>query len=55
MNFIDEAFIKRIKEEGYEYHIWTIDDAETARRFITCEVNSITTNRPGYLRKALAE
>ena len=55
MNFIDEAFIKRIKEEGYEYHIWTIDDAETARRFITCEVNSITTNRPGYLRKALAK
>ncbi|MDM5270739.1 glycerophosphodiester phosphodiesterase [Sulfurovum sp. zt1-1] len=55
IKFIDEAFIKRVKEEGYEYHVWTIDDAKSARLFNTWGVNSITTNRPGYLRKALTE
>lgn len=55
INFVDEEYIKRIKEEGYEYHVWDIDDAETARRFNAWGVDSITTNLPAYLRKALAK
>jgi len=52
--FIDEVFINRVKAEGYEYHVWTIDDAQTAKRFTAWGVGSITTNLPGYMRKILA-
>lgn len=54
MHFVDELFVRRIKEEGYEYHVWTVDDAGMARHFDKLGVDSITTNAPGYLRKALA-
>jgi glycerophosphoryl diester phosphodiesterase len=49
----DEGFIKRVKSEGYEYHVWTVDDPEDARRLEQWGVDSITTNRPGDIRKAL--
>ena len=53
-NIIDNIFIKSIKEKGYEYHVWTIDDAQTAIRFKKWGATSIITNVPGYLRKKLA-
>lgn len=54
-NAVDEVFVRRIKEEGYEYHVWTVDKARTARRLSEWGIDSITTNVPGLLRKALAE
>jgi glycerophosphoryl diester phosphodiesterase len=52
---IDAAFVKTIRDAGFEYHCWTVDDASTARRFLDLGAMSITTNRPGFLRKALME
>jgi len=49
----DENFIKRILDNGYEYHVWTIDKAKTAKRFIKMGAMSVTTNVPGYLRRQL--
>jgi glycerophosphoryl diester phosphodiesterase len=53
-DIIDEAFVKSIIEEGYEYHVWTVDDLETARRFNSWGAKSITTNVPDHIRKALS-
>ncbi len=52
-NLVDETFVRRIFDEGYEYHVWTINKAITAKKFIRMGVMSITTNIPGYLRKKL--
>ena len=52
---IDQAFIDQVRAAGCAYHVWTIDDAPTARRFIALGAKSITTNRPGALREELAE
>jgi glycerophosphoryl diester phosphodiesterase len=52
---VNEPFIKRIKDEGYEYHVWTIDDPKLAKRFKKWGARSITTNVPAHIRKNLAE
>lgn len=52
---IDDSFIKAIQSEGFEYHVWTVDDPETARRFKRLGAKSITTNVPGYIRQNLAD
>ena len=51
---IDEDFIKGVMAKGYGYHVWTVDDAETARRFKQWGAESITTNVPGPIRRVLA-
>lgn len=53
-DLIDEAFIARVRKEGYEYHVWTVDEVETARRFVDWGAGSITTNMPGAIRQGLA-
>ena len=50
-----ESFIEPIIKQGYEWHVWTIDDLKTAKRMADLGVRSITTNRPGYLRAHLVE
>lgn len=50
---ITEALIKGVQAEGYEYHVWTVDDAATARRFLDWGALSITTNVPGVMRSRL--
>lgn len=50
---IDEDFVEALRENGYEFHAWTINDADLARRFHELGVDSITTDRPAYIRRAL--
>lgn len=50
---VDEAFVQRLRSAGYEFHVWTIDDPDSARRFRDLGADSITTNRPAFLREAL--
>lgn len=52
---IDEDLIKKITNHGYEYHVWTVDEAKVARRFKRWGAKSISTNVPGYIRKNLVE
>jgi glycerophosphoryl diester phosphodiesterase len=45
-----------LRKEGLEFHCWTVNDVALARHMITAGVDSITTDRPGFLRRwALAE
>ena len=50
---LDEKYISTIKNAGFEFHVWTVDDATAARRFASMGVLSITTNKPDYIRKQL--
>ncbi|MCD4780789.1 MAG: hypothetical protein K8S27_09625 [Candidatus Omnitrophica bacterium] len=47
---IPAEFIRGITSRGYEYHVWAVDDLETAKRFKTRGAASITTNVPGQLK-----
>tara|TARA_B110000438_G_scaffold29750_1_gene28901 strand:+ start:728 stop:1522 length:795 start_codon:yes stop_codon:yes gene_type:complete len=45
--------IKRIKEDGYEWHVWTVNDLNIAKRLKALGVESVTTDIPGYMKKFL--
>ena len=52
-NMNSKELIDVITQAGFEYHSWTVDDYKTAKKLLEWGVNSITTNRPGYLRQQL--
>lgn len=45
--------VGRIKGAGLECHVWTVDDPAKARELAANGVDSITTNRPAFIREAL--
>ena len=51
---IDAGYIKKVKNAGFEFHVWTIDDPETAFRLKKAGVDSITTNEPEKIRSAIS-
>ncbi|MCM2359679.1 MAG: glycerophosphodiester phosphodiesterase [Geobacteraceae bacterium] len=50
---VDAAFVRALRAAGKEIHVWTVDSLRTARRFSALGVDSIITNRPGWLRERL--
>jgi glycerophosphoryl diester phosphodiesterase len=53
---VDDQFIQHLREAGIdEFHVWTVDDPETARYFQRLGAWGITTNCPAKLRMAIGE
>jgi len=52
---IPESFIEAVGKQGYEWHVWTVDDLKTSRRVKKLGAKSITTNIPRVLREHLVE
>lgn len=52
---LDKAFGTKIKAAGLKLYVWTVDDAELAKQMIAAGVESLTTNRPGWLREQLTK
>lgn len=50
---LTQEYIQAIQRNGFEYHVWTINDPATARRLTEWGVQSITTDRPDEIRKAI--
>ena len=50
---ISQWFVDKIKMEGMEFHVWTVNSAEEALRYIELGVDSITTDRPQELREEI--
>jgi glycerophosphoryl diester phosphodiesterase len=48
-DLLDKNYISQFISIDYEYHLWTIDDPERAKKFLDLGVNSITTNTPKLL------
>ncbi len=43
---VQEPFVKEILTNGFEYHVWTVDDKNDAQKLLQMGVMSITTNKP---------
>jgi glycerophosphoryl diester phosphodiesterase len=52
--FLDRNLVDMLKALGKEIHVWTVDRPSNARRLSNLGVDSIMTNRPGWLRQKLA-
>lgn len=50
---IDAGFVAQVKSVGLKLYVWTVDDADVARRMAAAGVDGITTNRPEWLRGQL--
>ncbi len=50
---IDRSFVKSVRAAGCGFHVWTVNDPHAAKRFVELGVDSITTDRPALIRRAL--
>jgi len=51
---LDRELVAALRERSLELHVWTVDGVAAARRLCALGVDSVMTNRPGWLRRALA-
>ena len=52
LKVIDQAFIDAVQAAGLEFHVWTVNDVKSADTFKLFGVQSITTDRPAFIRKS---
>lgn len=52
---LDKSACEKIRGAGLELHVWTIDDPALAKQYLDWGVQSVTTNRPSWLRQELAK
>lgn len=52
---LDATFGKKVKDAGLKIYVWTVNDADLARKMIAAGAESITTDKPGWLREQLAK
>jgi glycerophosphoryl diester phosphodiesterase len=45
--------VRQVRSANLRFYVWTVDDAQDARRLADLGVDGITTNRPGWLREQL--
>jgi glycerophosphoryl diester phosphodiesterase len=50
---LDARFAAELHQNGKEIHVWTVDSASGAVHYKGLGVDSIMTNRPGWLRNSL--
>ena len=50
---LDAQFVAELHRSGKEVHVWTVDSARSAGHYRDLGVDSIMTNRPGWLRGRL--
>jgi glycerophosphoryl diester phosphodiesterase len=50
---LNKTTVGQIKAAGLECHVWTVDDPAKAKELADAGVDSITTNRPQWLREQL--
>lgn len=52
---LDAAFVKQTHAAGLKFYVWTVNDAEIARKLVAAGADGITTDRPGWLRGQLRQ
>jgi len=50
---VDQAFMRTLRAARKEVHLWTVDDAATAKRYLRLGPDSLTSNRAGWLKQQL--
>lgn len=51
--YLDPDLVDMLKRAGKEIHVWTVDRVSAAEKLSRLGVDSVMTNRPGWLRKKL--
>lgn len=51
---VTQALVTRLRAAKLEFHCWTVDDVDLAKYLRGLGIDSITTNRPAWLREGLA-
>ena len=51
---LDLHLVQALRARGLEIHVWTVDAASACRRLCRLGVDSVMTNRPGWLRRQVA-
>jgi glycerophosphoryl diester phosphodiesterase len=52
---LDKAFADKVKDAKLKLYVWTVNDVELAKKMLAVGVESITTDKPGWLREQLAK
>lgn len=52
---IDADFVKKIHDAGMKLSVWTVNDAELAKKLVAAGADVICTDKPGFLRDALGK
>lgn len=52
-SFLDQNLVDTLKASGSEIHVWTVDRLSSAQNLRDMGVDSLMTNRPGWLRQKL--
>lgn len=52
---IDAAYVKKIKDAGFSFHVWTIDRPEVAQQAFAVGADTLTTNRAKFILDSLAK
>ncbi len=52
---LDAGFVADLRKRGFAVHVWTVDSPGKARHYAELGVDSIMTNRPGWLKTRLAQ
>ncbi len=50
---VNETFVEEIRAVGLELHCWTVNDPEQAHTLHRLGIDSLTTDRPAFIRKAV--
>lgn len=50
---VDQAFMQTLRTARKEVHLWTVDDVALAKRYLQLGVDSLTSNRAGWLKQQL--
>lgn len=54
-DILDKAFGAKVRAAGLKLYVWTVNDAELAKKMIAAGVEGITTDKPGWLREQLVK
>lgn len=55
MTFVDQDYVAKVRDAGFTFAVWTVDDEAPARKLIAMGVDAITSNRAAYLRGVIGE
>lgn len=52
---VTDKLVAACHEQGLEIYVWTVDEEDEMRKFISMGVDGIYSNKPGVLKKTIAE
>ena len=52
---VNAAFCEEVTRAGFELHVWTVNDPKDAAYFSNLKFDSITTDRPRFIRESLSK